>query len=80
MRLEEEGEVGIQGCLTPKPDNSFLKSILGQYTYPFFGLQDSHVRKEFVFLYRVMAWIHIDSNYMWNYSTWVLRLLRTGTV
>jgi hypothetical protein len=29
MRLEEEGEVGIQGCLTPRPDNSFLKIILG---------------------------------------------------
>jgi hypothetical protein len=35
MRLEEEGEVGIQGCLTPKLDNSFLKIILGQYTYPY---------------------------------------------
>jgi hypothetical protein len=29
MRFEEEREVGIQGCLTPKPDNSFLKIILG---------------------------------------------------
>jgi hypothetical protein len=80
MRLEEEGEVGIQGCLTPRPDNSFLKIILGQYTYPCFGLKDSHVRKEFVFLYRVMAWIPIDPDCMLNYSTWVSRLLRTGTV
>jgi hypothetical protein len=39
MRLEEEGEVGIQGCLTRRPDKSFLKIILGQYTYPFFGLK-----------------------------------------
>jgi hypothetical protein len=45
MQLEEEGEVGIQGCLIPKPDNSFLKIILGQYTYPCFGLKDSRVRK-----------------------------------
>ena len=45
MRFEEEGEIGIQGCLTPRLDNSFLKVILGQYTYPCFGLRDSHVRK-----------------------------------
>jgi hypothetical protein len=37
MQLEEEGEVHIQGCLTPKLDNSFLKIILGQYTYTCFG-------------------------------------------
>jgi hypothetical protein len=45
MRLEEEWEVGIQGCLTPRPDNSFLKIILEQYIYPCFGLKDSRVRK-----------------------------------
>jgi hypothetical protein len=36
-RLKEEGEVGIQGCLIPILDNSFLKIILGQYTYSYFG-------------------------------------------
>jgi hypothetical protein len=45
MQLDEEGEVGIQGCLTPRLDNSFLKIILGHYTYPCFGLKDSRVRK-----------------------------------
>jgi hypothetical protein len=45
MRLDGEGEVGIQGCLTHRLDNSFLKIILGHYTYPCFGLKDSHVRK-----------------------------------
>jgi hypothetical protein len=36
-RFEEEVEIDIQGCLTPRPNNSFLKIILGQYTYPCFG-------------------------------------------
>ena len=45
MRFEEEGEIGIQGCLTPRLDNSFLKTILGQYTYSCFGLRDSHLKK-----------------------------------
>ena len=45
MGFGKEGEIGIQGCLTPIPDNSFLKIILGQYTYPCFGLKDSPVRK-----------------------------------
>ena len=45
MRFQKEGEIGIQGCLTPRFDNSFLKIILGQYTYPCFGLRDSRVRK-----------------------------------
>jgi hypothetical protein len=45
MRLDEEREVGIQGCLTPRLDNSFFKIILGQYTYHCFCLKDSHVRK-----------------------------------
>ena len=43
MRFKEEGEVGIQVCLTPRPDNSFLKIILGQYIYPCFGLKGSRV-------------------------------------
>ena len=45
MRFGNEGEVGIQGCLTPRSDNSFLKIILGQYIYPCFGLKDNRVRK-----------------------------------
>ena len=45
MRFEEEGEIGIQGCLTPRLDDSFLKIIFGQYTYPCFGLKDNRVRK-----------------------------------
>ena len=45
MQFEEEWEIGIQGCLTSRPDNSFLKIILRQYTYPCFGLKDSRVRK-----------------------------------
>jgi hypothetical protein len=44
IEFQEEEEVGIQGCLT-RPDNSFLKIILGQYTYHCFGLKDSRVRK-----------------------------------
>ena len=45
MRFEKEGEIGIQGCHIPRPDNSFLKIILGQYTYPCYGLNDNRVRK-----------------------------------
>jgi hypothetical protein len=45
MRLGKEWEIGMQGCLTPRPGNSFFKIILGQYTYPCFGLKDSCVRK-----------------------------------
>jgi hypothetical protein len=40
MRFEKEWEIGIQGCLTPRPDNSFLNIILRQYTYSCFGLKD----------------------------------------
>ena len=45
MQFEEEGKVGIQGCLTPRPDNSFLTIILGQHTYLCFSLEDNCVRK-----------------------------------
>ena len=45
MRFGKEGEVCIQCCLTFRPDNSFLKIILGQYTYPCFGLKDNSIKK-----------------------------------
>ena len=45
MLFGKEWEVGIKDYLTLKPNNSFLKIILGQYTYSFFGLKDSYIRK-----------------------------------
>ena len=53
MQFEEDVEVGIQGCLTPRPDNFFLKIIFGQYTYPCFRLKDNHVRKSLFFSIRL---------------------------
>jgi hypothetical protein len=37
MRFEKEGAIGIQGCLTLDLITLFLKIILGQYTYSYFG-------------------------------------------
>jgi hypothetical protein len=45
MRLEEEGEVGIQGCLNPKPDNYFFQDYTWIIYLPFFGFKDRRVRK-----------------------------------
>jgi hypothetical protein len=57
MRFKKEGEIGIQGCLTP----NFIKydSFSQDYTWTvylsLFWFKGYSCRKWFVFLYRVMA-------------------------
>ena len=80
MQFGKEVEVGIQGCLTPRLDNSFSQDYTWTVYLSLFWLKGQSCKKELVFLYMVVAWIPIDPDCVWNYLTWVLRLMRTSTV